>query len=265
MRPPFRQLLVLSFLFGFGVAAAELREMQTDRPDVTESPFTIDPGHLQLESSFFEYGNDRRTPEGSGTRTKDWSIAPTNLRLGLTNRTEVGVIIEPLIRRSTSNALHTERQSGVGDITVRPKVNFWGDDGGPTAFGLMPFVKIPTNTHDLGNNHVEGGVILPFACHLDAGWDLGAMTEVDLIRNQNNSGYTSAWVNTLTLGHPLSKKLGGYLELTSTASEGPHAMTLDGGLTYAVNENLQLDAGVNLGLTRAAEDIILFTGISRRF
>ena len=30
------------------VPADRLREMTTDRPDSTESPFTVDPGHVQL-------------------------------------------------------------------------------------------------------------------------------------------------------------------------------------------------------------------------
>ena len=32
-----------------------MREFNTDRPDVTESPFTVDAGHWQLELSFVEY------------------------------------------------------------------------------------------------------------------------------------------------------------------------------------------------------------------
>lgn len=262
-------LLTLAFSFAAilvaATSAAELREMTTDRPDVTESPFTINPGHVQIESSFFEYTSDRRIPEGGETRTRDWNLAPTNLRIGLTPATEIGIIVEPWIIHRTDTSGRRERQSGVGDLTLRPKINFWGDDGGPTAFGLMPFIKFPTNSHGLGNKSVEGGVIVPFACSLSGGWDLGAMTEVDIIRNDNDTGYTSAWVNTITLGHDLTKKLGGYIELTSTAAEGPHAMTFDVGLTYAVNENLQFDAGLNLALTRAAADYTLFTGISRRF
>jgi len=265
MQPLRLALSTLGLLATLPLPAAELREMTTDRPDVTESPFTLNPGHVQVESSFFEYGTDRRTPAGNQIRTTDWSFAPTNVRIGLTETTEVGFILEPLLTSRTENAGARERQTGVGDITIRPKFNFWGDDGGSTAFGLMPFVKVPTNTHGLGNRHVEGGLIVPFACTLAEGWDMGAMTEIDVIRNNNDDGYTPAWVNTVTVGHELTKKLGMYIELTSTATEGPHALTLDLGLTYAVDENLQLDAGANLGLTRAAEDLVLFTGISRRF
>jgi len=35
-----------------------MREMTTDRPDVTQSPYTIDAGHLQIELSLIEYTRD---------------------------------------------------------------------------------------------------------------------------------------------------------------------------------------------------------------
>lgn len=37
------------------------------------------------------------------------------------------------------------------------------------------------------------------------------------------------------------------------------------GLTYAVSDNIQLDADVNLGLTDAADDLNVFVGVSGRF
>ena len=40
---------------------------------------------------------------------------------------------------------------------------------------------------------------------------------------------------------------------------------LDAGLTYALNENCQLDLGCNFGITRSAPDYQPFVGVSRRF
>ena len=34
-----------------------------------------------------------------------------------------------------------ETTDGVGDLTTRLKINLWGDDGGTTAFAIMPFIK----------------------------------------------------------------------------------------------------------------------------
>src|SRR6187402_3113627 len=43
-----------------------MREMSTDRPDTTESAYTVDAGHYQIEMSFFDYSRDR----SDGARTK---------------------------------------------------------------------------------------------------------------------------------------------------------------------------------------------------
>ena len=71
-------------------------------------------------------------------------------------------------------------QSGIGDFTTRLKINLWGDDGGKTAFALLPFIKFPTSTDNLGNNAVEGGVIFPLAVKLPDDFDLGIGNSVQL-------------------------------------------------------------------------------------
>ena len=37
------------------------------------------------------------------------------------------------------------------------------------------------------------------------------------------------------------------------------------GVTYALTDDVQLDARANIGLTRAADDLNVFLGLSRRF
>ncbi|HSJ01962.1 MAG TPA: hypothetical protein VK956_05880, partial [Verrucomicrobium sp.] len=41
--------------------------------------------------------------------------------------------------------------------------------------------------------------------------------------------------------------------------------TVDVGFTFALTENIQLDAGVNVGVTDAADDLNPFLGFSVRF
>lgn len=238
--------------------------MSTDRPDVTESPFTLEKGRMQIEASFAEYSRERRSPEGSDTTEETWSVAPFNLRVALTNDTEAQFIYEPLVRISTRSGGARERQTGLGDLTLRVKRNLIGNDGGAYAVGVMPFVTLPTSTHDVGVSKTVGGLILPFAFTLPHGWEMGAMTELDFVEGES-SGYRSEWLNTITFGHELTKDVGVYLELTSTTARGPHAMTFDFGFTYAASEDLQFDIGCNVGLTRAADDLTLFTGFSRRW
>ncbi|HET6421923.1 MAG TPA: transporter, partial [Geobacteraceae bacterium] len=162
----------------------------------------------------------------------------------------------------------TFTQSGFGDVTMRLKINLWGDDGGKTAFALLPLIKFPSNTDHLGNNSVEGGVIFPLAVKLPAGWDMGMETAIFALRNANFHGYHNDFVNTVTFGHDLFGKLGGYAEFfsdVSTESGSNWVGTVDVGLTYDVTENTQLDCGVNIGVTRSADDFNPFIGMTVRF
>lgn len=240
--------------------------MTTDRPDVTESPFTLESGRVQLEASVVSYTRDRRNPEGDDRRVTIWNVMPTNVRIGVRPDFELQVISDNFLDVEVvqpSAGVH-ERRRGFGDVTLRVKQNFWGNDGGASALGLIPFVKLPTSSAGLGNRSVEGGIILPFARELGRGWSLGAMTEADAVRNDADDGYVARWINTATIGRDLTERLGLFAELTAETGHGPAVVTFDAGCTYALRPNLQLDLGANFGLSRAASDLVVFTGFSIR-
>ncbi len=246
---------------------SQLRELTTDRPDLTESPYTVDAGWVQVEMDLFAYGKDHDKLDGADVKASALSFANINLKFGLTSNVDLQTVIEPYTRVRVDDRVAGVRGkvSGFGDITSRLKINFWGNDGGKTAFGLMPFVKWPTNQHGLGNKSVEGGLIVPVAVSLSGGWDMGAMTEFDVVRNESDTGYALDWVNSITFGHDIAGKLGGYVEIATTLTRGRDLASFDCGLTYGVNAHVQLDAGANFGLTKATEDLVVFTGISFRF
>ncbi len=132
----------------------------------------------------------------------------------------------------------------------------------------MPFVKLPTSSGGLGNDAVEGGIIVPLAIDIGQGVGLGLMTEIDLLRDEDGAGFSPSFVNTATIGFDLTERLGLYTEIFTERSAERGAdwvVTFDAGLTFAISDDIQIDAGANLGLTQAADDINLFVGLSRRF
>ncbi|HEV2096546.1 MAG TPA: transporter [Chthoniobacterales bacterium] len=136
------------------------------------------------------------------------------------------------------------------------------------GFGVMPFVKIPTNQHGLGNRAVEGGIIFPLALKLPREFDLGAMTEVDYLRNDESAGYHEEFINSITVSHSIAGRLSGYVEFfseVSAAGDADWIGTFDFGFTCGVTPNLQLDAGLNVGVTRSADDLNPFVGLSVRY
>lgn len=242
-----------------------MRDMETDRPDKTETPVTVDAGHFQLEMDFATYTFDQTKHE----TTEAWAVAPINVKVGLLNNVDLQMIVETYNTQTTKNrdTGHSDRASGFGDVTLRVKTNFWGNDRGFSAFGMIPFVKLPTARDDIGNGAVEGGVILPLILRLPADWDIGTEIAVAHARNSARDGYHQEFIQSVTVGHDIGK-WSGYLELFSNVTNEPHAgwvATFDCGVTYRVTRNVQLDAGVNIGLTEAADDLNPFVGLSVRY
>ena len=247
-----------------------MRDLSTDRPDKTESAYTVDAGRFQIESDLLSYSSDHDTADGADTQVDAWSVAAVNVKAGLLNWMDLQVVLDTYNHVTTDDRLTSQKvtQSGLGDLTTRLKMNVWGNDGGKTALAVMPFVKIPTNQDDLGNDDVEGGIIIPLAIELPAGWGMGLMTEFDFVRNSADDGYSTDFVNTVTFSHDIVGNLGGYVELftlISSESNTDWIGTFDMGLTYGLTEDIQLDAGINIGITESAEDFNPFLGLSWRF
>lgn len=240
---------------------ALLRELATDRPDATESPLTVDAGRVQVEMDLVNMTRNRL----DGVRTAAWEVAPFNLRLGLTPCFELGVFVAPWQRETEQPRVGPkEKRAGFGDTTMRGKLNLGGNDGGPLAWGLMADLKLPTASGGFSNGKCEGALTLPVAFELGGGWEGGAMTLVEL-RHTGGGDYRAVGGNTVTVGHEIAGRLGGFVELTSAAGDGAHVATCNGGLTYRVGRDGQVDGGVNLGLSRGAPDVQVFAGMARRF
>ncbi len=250
------------------VPLEQMREMATDRPDKTESPFTVDAGHFQIEADILNYSYTRRDP--ADQRVENLGIAPINLKAGLCNHADLQLVLQPYnsVRTVDIPSGMVTKQRGFGDVIARLKWNFWGNDGGTTALAAMPFVKLPTNQDQLGNNSVEGGIIFPLAVELPGGWGMGVMTELDAIRDGAGGDHHAEFINTITFSHDIWGKLAGFAEFFSNASleRGSDWIgTVDVGFTYALTRDIQLDAGINFGVTSAADDFNPFIGISFRF
>ncbi len=239
-----------------------MRPMSTDRPDKTESPYTVDSGHFQFETDLVSFGFDQWNSDGK--RVFGVNAGNINLKVGILNNVDLQLVVENYVFQQTAAEGKTDRVAGFGDLTTRIKINFWGNDGGPTAFGIMPFVKFPTNTGGLSNKHVEGGMIFPFAAELPYGWGMGVMTEIDIV-SREDGGYGPDFINSITFSHDIVGNLAGYVEFFSQLSQGELAITLDTGVTYALTEDIQLDCGCNFGVTEAAEDFNPFIGLSMRY
>ncbi|HEY2573888.1 MAG TPA: hypothetical protein VGH65_07455, partial [Verrucomicrobiaceae bacterium] len=85
----------------------------------------------------------------------------------------------------------------------------------------------------------------------------------------NDGGeYRADLINVINLTHDIAGPFSGYVEFFSaipTDHAGDWVASIDLGLMMKIGKNLQLDTGLNIGVTRASEDLEPFLGFSYRF
>jgi hypothetical protein len=241
----------------------EVDEIATDRPDFTESSSNVPVGRLQIESGYtFVRDHDKNS------RLHAHSFPELLMRYGLTDEIEL---------RLGWNYLVEDARHGLPDLSTNA-------DGAADLYlavglalskqkGCWPEAKInlqstlPTGANAFSADKVNGGF------NLLIGWDLsdfisvGASLGVNTITEEDDDfvQYHNSW----TVGYSLTDQLGAYIEWfgiyrTDSATNAPENY-LDGGFTYKVTPDIQLDIRAGVGLNRHAHDFFTGTGVSIRF
>ena len=265
-------LLIIFSIEGFGqqkpfyhlfkpVPKESLREMETDRPDVTESPQTLDAGHFQFETDLMRFQRENRE-EG---RSDEYLFNQANIKLGLAHSTAIQLTFESyVVQKDFDSEGRVERSTGFGDITLRLKQNILGNDKGNFAIALLPYLKFPTS-HANQESRYEGGIIIPMSIKLGNEWKLGFQVEADRLQDEEGSGHHNELVQTLTVLHPLTKKLDGIIETYYTYEfKDAHLKNfLNAALQYEVSKDFLIDGGLNYGVQHDARRSC-FVGLSFR-
>ncbi|MFC4141573.1 transporter [Pedobacter mendelii] len=243
------------------VPKATVREMETDRPGITESPITIDAGHLQYESDLFRL--ERQQSDEALTNT--FLFNQSNLKLGLTNSTALQLVVQSYTYQTEKSGDGTiERAQGFGDITLRIKQNLLGNDKGNFAIAVLPYIKFPTSKVEKENRY-EGGLIIPMALKLPNEWKLGIQMEVDRLQNTEDAGLHTELLQSLSIEHDLVKHLSGSAETYYSYDLAHHHWNnfLNAALQLELAKNVKVDGGLNYGIQHDAMKSY-FLGLSFR-
>jgi hypothetical protein len=245
-------------------AAAAAQPICTDRPAKANAVCTVTAGRVQIESSLGGWS----LSQAHGVRTESLSLGSSVVKLGLTNTSDLQLAITPYARLATKQAGSRASVSGFGDMLVRYKQRLT-DDGAKVQVAAIPFIKLPTATHGLGNDQFEGGLALPVSFPLSGPATMTLGPEVDLLADGDGHGRHPAVVNLVNISGPIGPKLTLAGELWTNFNFDPTGTikqaSADLALAYAFSQDLQVDAGGNLGLTRATPDVELYAGASIRF
>jgi hypothetical protein len=263
MRPHI--ILTALALIGTSAAAAESPPICADRPGKATSTCTVPEGHWQIETGIADWSLQK----SAGERDTSLAIGETTIKYGLTDSADIEVDVIPWQRvTSRAGSLH-DSASGVGDINILYKQQLTGS-GSPVQLTAMPFIKVPTAKHSLGNGKWEGGVLVPIGYAVPKSpLSIGLTPEIDWVADADGHGHHAAMAQVVTLGWQANPKLNLSAELWGQWDWDPAGTTrqasADGSIAYLLSNDVQLDAGANLGLNKNTPDVELYTGVSVRF
>ena len=233
---------------GFGPVAP-------NRPGFTNGSATIAPGDALAENGLAQ---TRAQASAGGATTLDFP--ETNLRIGLTPALEADVVLPDDFQ--TRHGDH-----GFGDGAVGVKYRFYQSKDGNTKASAAPSVSLPTHTA-FSSGHADPALLLGIQTASGSRWSL-ASNFVLTDPTQNTSGQGGGRIFTTTVSgsvaYVLTPKLSAYFDSYDVVPRrGPSSPVSDGGFTFLVNKNLQLDAEVYEGLGGAAPVRIFAVGASFR-
>lgn len=239
-----------------------LRELRPDRPGVTESPFTVDAGHFQLEMDALRLINSREDT----MRSRGFHAAYALAKIGLSRRTDFQVEV-PFYSIQKDRGEHQqewEAHRGFGDVALRLKHNFIGDDQGTVAVAVVAYTRLPTGGK-AGSGAVEGGLILPVNIELPHRWNLDLQVESDLNYDQEQRNHYLRVMPSVALDHEFNDVFS-FLVEGVTQWDAEHSgwrSSLNLAPIITVSENLQFDFGSHLALSKNT-DREFFVGFTYR-
>lgn len=246
-------------------AAAQERDYCPARPGLGDTPCTISPGRVSVETGIADWSHDA----SGGDRVDTITLADTRVRIGLGDAIEADLGWTPFVHERDRIGGGTTSASAAGDALLGLRWNLHHPDGNGFSIALEPYVTLPVGRAPAGAGDWSAGIVIPATLDIGHGLSLQSTSEFDAATDSDGHGRHFAASEVVGLAIPVTGALGLTLEAEGVHDADP-AGTSDqfyagASLAWSVSNDLQLDVGMAFGLNRAATDAELYAGISRRF
>jgi Putative MetA-pathway of phenol degradation len=231
-----------------------------DRPDFTNGPSLVAPGHLQIETGF----TYTRLGEQSAR-----TLGEVLMRYAFDDRWEARLGLNSY--EWLDPGMGERRLSGFQDPFAEVKVRLNDEDAkqrppGVPAMGLLLQTTIPVGARALTADVWQPRAALALHWDLPANWSLES--NLGGARLADGDQRFDQFFASLSAGFQLNEKVGGFLEgyaFSKESADGDAAEYADVGLAYLLSNDLQLDVRVGAGLAQPHPSWFTGLGLSVRF
>lgn len=243
--------LFFAVLPALAASAASADTISADRPGFASGPVPLASGIMQIEAGY------QYTSDGS---TDVHNLPQLIFRAGVADN------LEFLAAWAGYSEIDFPGGSvdGISDLSVGLRTRLAPDRSAPTTFGLFGGLSLPVGDRALSSDAVDPTLGL-FWTHESANQPTLFGTALLSSATVGNDRRLTGGVS-VGAGFPIDSRRGLYAEVFTLFSErtGP-AHNFNGGMTYLVNDDLQLDIEGGIGLNDRAGDYFFGFGIARRW
>lgn len=242
-------------------------------PLATDDAGTVEVGKFEIELNG-SYSDDSETAFGVTTKSNR-SDAELKITTGLYKDLGISVAFPYNINeRVREDDRLVGRSDGFGDMTLEIKYAFAELAG--ISFAIKPNVIIPTGKYSAGFSEGRwqfGGTLIAskafeqgkYALHANLGYQHHDYRTAEL----RQSTRSDIWSGSLAGEMEVAKGLFAVADfgLSSTADKSTSQLSACAltGIRYEINNHLDVNAGVKLGLTRPEDDLTALYGIVLKF
>jgi hypothetical protein len=237
-------------------------------PLFTDDAGTIDVGSVEIGIGggyIYEKENDA----GSTTKVNAHE-AELTIGTGLYKNVGIGIAVPCLMseRVKTDSTLDSD-ENGFGDITAELKYAFV--ELGGVHLAIKPAITLPTGKDSLSDDHIQYGATLiatkefsdgAYAIHANLGYERHTY-------QNDGDGRENLWSLSIAGEAEVAKGLFAVADFGLSSNVDPAASTLPAyalaGMRYELNDNLDLSAGMQFGLTSPADDLNFVYGATIKF
>ena len=269
MNPKLRLLSTLPCLLATALCATSAHaedEIATDRPDFVESSDVVGAGRVQIELGFVQERSREGSLKSRGRAT------PALLRIGLGDTLEARIETDGLLRSTVTDSSTgiSTRDKGSADVSLGLK---WHQRDGEEKTGSPALAWLLHVDLDSGSGAFRGQGKRP-SLRLVAEWELPGEWSVGVmpgIAKDSDDQGRHFWAGILaaTASTEIAPNWRAFGEIAgqrlASKSRGGNIVTLDGGVTWLLDKDMQVDLSVNRGLTRYTPDWAWGLGWSKRF
>ncbi len=208
------------------------QQINTDRPDQTESSLVVPLHSFQIEAGIL-------SQQAYGIQQQ---LLPSVLwRYGIHKSFELRLVTQ---FESYDFKSFTNKQTGLGDLQIGTKIQLYQKEGAKTSIAFLSHAVLPTAKDAISIQKLGTINKLSIAHDLSKNTSIGYNLGYDYFGvDKGNFTYSIAY------GISLSDKLGMYIEPFGTFENfETHIANFDTGFTYLVNDHFQLDISYGTGL-----------------